>query len=31
VFPLGMTWACLLVGLGLLIGEWVVRKRASLP
>ena len=31
VFPLGMTWACLLTGLGLLIGEWVVRKRASLP
>jgi hypothetical protein len=31
VFPLGMTWACLLVGLGLLIGDWVVRKRASLP
>jgi hypothetical protein len=31
VFPLGMTWACLLVGLGLLIGEWVVRKRVSLP
>jgi hypothetical protein len=31
VFPLGMTWACLLVGLGLLIGEWIVRKRVSLP
>lgn len=31
VFPLGMTWACLLVGLGLLIGEWIIRKRVSLP
>jgi hypothetical protein len=31
VFPLGMTWACLLLGLGLLVGEWVVRKSASLP
>jgi hypothetical protein len=31
VFPLGMTWACLLLGLGLLIGEWIIRKRVSLP
>jgi hypothetical protein len=31
VFPLGMTWACLLLGLGLLVGEWIVRKRVSLP
>jgi hypothetical protein len=31
VFPLGMTWACLLLGLGLLVGEWIVRKRLSLP
>ena len=31
VFPLGMTWACLLMGLGLLIGEWIIRKRVSLP
>jgi hypothetical protein len=31
VFPLGMTWACLLLGLGLLVGEWAVRKSVSLP
>jgi hypothetical protein len=31
VFPLGMTWACLILGLGLLVGEWIVRKRISLP
>lgn len=31
VFPLGMTWACLLLGLGLLVSEWVVRKSVSLP
>jgi hypothetical protein len=31
VFPLGMTWACLLLGLGLLICEWIIRKRVSLP
>jgi hypothetical protein len=31
VFPLNMTWACLLSGLGLLVTEWIVRKRASLP
>lgn len=30
VFPLGMTWACLLAGLGLLVAEWILRKRASL-
>jgi hypothetical protein len=31
VFPLSMTWACLLTGLGLLVAEWILRKRASLP
>jgi hypothetical protein len=31
IFPLGMTWACLLLGLGLLVGEWIIRKRVSLP
>jgi hypothetical protein len=31
VFPLGMTWACLLLGLGLFICEWIIRKRVSLP
>ena len=30
VFPLGMTWACLLAGLGLLVAEWIIRKRANL-
>jgi hypothetical protein len=30
VVPLGMTWACLLGGLGLLVAEWILRKRASL-
>ena len=31
VFPLSMTWACLLAGLGLLVAEWILRKRVSLP
>jgi hypothetical protein len=31
VFPLGMTWAALLLGLGLLFVEWIIRKRVSLP
>jgi hypothetical protein len=31
VFPLSMTWACLTAGLGLLVTEWILRKRASLP
>jgi len=31
VFPLSMTWACLLAGLGLLVTEWILRKQASLP
>jgi len=31
VFPLGMTWLCFGTGLVLLIGEWLLRKRANLP
>ena len=31
VFPLSMTWLCLGTGLLLMIGEWLLRKRANLP
>jgi hypothetical protein len=31
VFPLSMTWLCFGTGLLLLIGEWLLRKRANLP
>jgi hypothetical protein len=31
VLPLGMTWLCFSLGVLLMIAEWVLRKRASLP
>lgn len=31
VFPLSMTWLCFSMGLLLMIGEWLLRKRANLP
>ena len=31
VFPLSMTWLCLGTGLLLMLGEWLLRKRANLP
>jgi len=30
VLPLGMTWVCLLAGLVLMIGEWILRRHANL-
>jgi hypothetical protein len=31
VLPLGMTWLCFGLGVLLMVAEWIVRKRASLP
>ena len=31
VLPLGMTWLCFGLGVLLMIAEWILRKRASLP